>query len=144
MSLAAEICLVLSSVLIYASYHGWLFYVHGPGLGTSAVINDKHADLFSRGKIARILFAEMICNEDDTICGIQQNRNCLLGVAFLAGTVSLIAQKVLSIILSADQLDQIKNYGVRLLSNINVFFVSADSLLERYVLPFDTCSFVHA
>ena len=70
-------------------------------------------NLFDRGKVARAHFSEMVCDSNDTICGIQQNRNCLIAVSFLAGTVSILAQKVLAILLDDAQVQQIRTYGVR-------------------------------
>jgi hypothetical protein len=113
-NLSAELSMVLGSFLLYVGYHFWFFRIHGTGMrSTKPRTKDGREDIFLKGKIARIQFADLICLENDTICGIQQNRNALIGVAFLAGTVSLLAQKVLSILLAQDQQAQIKRFGVR-------------------------------
>lgn len=108
--------MVLSAFGIYFGYHIFFFVFYGSGLRTTRVgkgeSETKYNDLFNKGKIARITFSEMICDANDTICGIQQNRNGLIAVSFLAGTASLMAQKVLSILLTEDQLQQIERYGV--------------------------------
>lgn len=107
-NVAAEALMVSASLVVYVGYHYWLF-----------VVNDKKppdrkngVPLFSQGRIARICFADMICKENDTITGIQQNRNVLTGVGFLAAISSVLAQKVMSILLDEDSLGQIARYGV--------------------------------
>lgn len=87
--------MVILSFLIYIVYHVWLFKGSGRHLRTAEL--DTHGssrDMFHKGNIARCEFSESVCRDDDTILGIQQNRNCLLGAAFLATTVSLLAQNV--------------------------------------------------
>jgi hypothetical protein len=112
---AAELLLVLFSFLLYFGYHLWFFLIHGTGFrGTKLHSRDGRQDMFLRGKQARIQFSDLVARDDDTIAGIQQNRNGLLGLSFLAGTVSLIAQNILSIILDLDQQAQIKAWTVRL------------------------------
>lgn len=115
-NLGAELAMVVCAFGIYVAYHIFFFIFYGSGLRTTKVGKregqaDYH-DMFNRGKIARIHFSQMICEENDTICGLQQNRNGLIAVSFLAGTASLLAQKVLSILLTEEQLEQIERYGV--------------------------------
>lgn len=106
---AAEAAIIAASTALYLLYHAYFFLASG-----FLHVRDGGRNLFSKGRVARVQFCELICGDDDTIAGIQQNRNCLLGVSFLAGTSSILAQKVLSIILDTAQLEQIREYGVRL------------------------------
>lgn len=116
--LVAEILIVCFSFGLYIAYHVWFFLIHGTGLRTTKThARDGRDDIFIRGKIARIQFVDLVCRDNDTIAGIQQNRNALLGVAFLAGTASLLAQKILSAILDVDQRDQIKAFTVCIASS---------------------------
>ena len=110
--IAAEISLVVISFALYILYHIWFFFIAGSGLRKTE-LDHAQKNLFDRGKVARAQFSEQICLSNDTICGIQQNRNCLLAVSFLAGTVSLLAQKVLTILLDDSQVQQIREYAVR-------------------------------
>eukprot|EP00892_Ulva_mutabilis_P012029 jgi/Ulvmu1/9199/UM005_0299.1 len=114
-NLGSELAMVGSAFAIYLAYHISFFMLYGSGLRTTKVWKREgeaaYNDMFNRGKIARIHFSQMICEENDTICGIQQNRNGLIAVSFLAGTASLLAQKVLSILLTEEQLEQIERYG---------------------------------
>jgi hypothetical protein len=116
--LAAELGIVLASVALYLAYHIWFFCIKGTGL-RGVDMTRKPGSLFTRGRIARIQFCEVICDTNDTIAGIQQNRNGLMAVALLTGTTSVLAQKVLSVLLDEDQLNQIRAYGVRVLSEEN-------------------------
>jgi membrane glycosyltransferase len=109
---AVELSCVAVSFVLYIAYHLWFFVISGSGL-RQVQASAVHKNLFDRGKIARVQFAEMICESNDTICGIQQERNCLVAVSFLAGTVSLLARKILSILLDDTQIEQIRKYGVR-------------------------------
>jgi hypothetical protein len=110
--LAAELGIVLGSVALYLAYHIWFFYIKSSGF-RQVDMHRRPKNLFTRGRIARVQFCEVICDTNDTIAGIQQNRNGLMAVAFLTGTTSIIAQKVLSVLLDEAQLEQIRAYGVR-------------------------------
>ena len=109
--LAAELCMAVASALLYLAYHVWLFFIKGTGLHRVDT-ERRNRNLFAKGRLARVHFCEMICDANDTIAGLQQNRNCLLGVSFLAGTSSILAQKVLAIILDEAQVEQVRAYGV--------------------------------
>ena len=112
---AVELSIVLCSFGLFIAYHIWFFLIHGTGLRTTRTqARDGRDDKFLKGKVARIQFADLVCRDNDTIAGIQQNRNALIGVSFLAGTVSLLAQKILEIVLDSDQQDQMKAFAVRL------------------------------
>lgn len=113
--LGLEMALVVISFAMYAAYHIWFFVASG--FRDVEVVGNRKS-LFNSGKIARAQFSELICDSDDTISGIQQNRNCLLAVAFLAGTASILAQKLLSILLDDKKLEQVRSYGVRVNSRI--------------------------
>lgn len=115
----AELSIVLCSFGLFIVYHIWFFCIHGTGMRTTKPqARDGRDDKFVRGKLARIQFADLVCRDNDTIAGIQQSRNALIGVSFLAGTVSLLAQKILSIILDIDQQEQMKAFAVRSLINM--------------------------
>lgn len=135
-NLGAELAMVACAFGIYFAYHIFFFVLYGSGLRTTKVgkghTETKYNDLFNKGKIARITFSDMMCDENDTICGIQQNRNGLIAVSFLAGTASLMAQKVLSILLTEEQLDQIERYGV-CFSDIHVSFPSCKASKMRWL-----------
>lgn len=105
---AAEAAMITASAAVYLLYHAYFFIASG-----LLRVRGRGGNLFAKGRVARVQFCELVCSDDDTIAGIQQNRNCLLGVSFLAGTSSILAQKVLSIILDTAQLEQIRAYGVR-------------------------------
>ena len=111
-SLAVELTLVLLSFGLYLAYLLWFFFSRGASLRT-ADPNSFGRNLFASGKIARAHFSEMVCADNDTISGIQQNRNCLIAVSFLAGTASILAQNLLDILLDQEKQDQIRAYGVR-------------------------------
>jgi hypothetical protein len=113
--LGLEVGLVVISFAIYVAYHIWFFIASG---FRDVDVGSSRKSLFNSGKIARAQFSELICNSDDTISGIQQNRNCLLAVAFLSGTASILAQKLLSILLDDKKLEQVRSYGVRVISCI--------------------------
>jgi hypothetical protein len=98
--------------VLCVAYHLWFSFISGAGL-RRVEASSAQKNLFDRGKIARVQFSEMICEGNDAISGIQQNRNCLLAVSFLAGTVSLLAQKILAILLDDGQLKQVCKDGVR-------------------------------
>eukprot|EP00892_Ulva_mutabilis_P011588 jgi/Ulvmu1/8801/UM048_0056.1 len=103
----AEAFLICGAILIYIGYHVWLFYSHD----NNSPDRKAGVPLFSQGRVARICFTDMICKENDTIAGIQQNRNVLTGIGFLAAIASVLAQKVMSILLDQESLDQIARYG---------------------------------
>jgi hypothetical protein len=112
--LAAEIPIVVCSFALFLLYHVWFFGIHGTGLlKTKPQAHDLHEDIFHKGSAARIQFADLVCRDNDTIQGIQQNRNGLTGVAFMSATVSILAQKILSNILDLDKQDQMKAFAVR-------------------------------
>lgn len=107
-NVAVEGLVIFSSFLVYLGYNYWLFCVNGENRPD----RKDGVPLFSQGRVARICFADLICQENDTIAGIQQNRNVLTGVGFLAAISSLLAQKVMSILLDEESLGQIARYGV--------------------------------
>ena len=111
---------MLCSFGLFITYHIWFFLIHGTGLRTTKThTSDGREDKFLKGKLARIQFADLVCRDNDTIAGIQQNRNALIGVSFLAGTVSLLAHKILEIILDITQQEQMKAFAVRLPAVMN-------------------------
>lgn len=106
-NVAVEGLVIFSSFLVYLGYNYWLFCVNGENRPD----RKDGVPLFSQGRVARICFADLICQDNDTITGIQQNRNVLTGVGFLAAISSLLAQKVMSILLDEESLGQIARYG---------------------------------
>lgn len=105
---AVEALMVSGSFVVYLGYNYWLFYVND-----QKKPDRKHGvPLYSQGRVARICFTDLICHGNDTICGIQQNRNVLTGIGFLAAISSVLAQKVMSILLDEESLRQLERYGV--------------------------------
>lgn len=105
---AVEALLVSSSFIFYLGYNYWLFCING-----QKNPDRKHGvPLYSQGRVARICFTDLICLDNDTICGIQQNRNVLTGIGFLAAISSVLAQKVMSILLDEESIGQLERYGV--------------------------------
>jgi hypothetical protein len=111
--LAAEISIVVLSLALFLFYHVWFFGIHGAGLFAKPQGRDLSEDVFHKGRVARIQFADLVCRDNDTIQGIQQNRNGLTGVAFMSATVSILAQKILSNLLDLDKRGQIEAFAVR-------------------------------
>jgi hypothetical protein len=109
--LGGEITIVVFSFGLFLGYHVWFF---GRGFfKTKPQAVQEREDKFHKGRVARIHFSDLVCRDNDTIQGIQQERNCLLGVAFMSATVSILAQNILSILLDIDKRDQMKAYAVR-------------------------------
>lgn len=102
--------MIVPSFLLYISYHAWLFYGKGSGF-RRARTNASAYGLFNRGKVARVQFIQSVCETDDTILGIQQARNALLGVSFLAAICTVLAQQVLVILVDLDK--QVWNVATR-------------------------------
>lgn len=94
--------MITASFSMYIAYHAWFFYIKGVGFRRARITGGAYG-LFNRGKIARVQFITSVCETDDTILGIQQGRNALQGVSFLAAICTLLASQVLDILLDLDK-----------------------------------------
>jgi hypothetical protein len=111
-NIGGEIAIVVCSFVLFIGYHIWFFLIHAAGVFRPKDQKGPN-DKFRKGQIARIQFSDLVCRDNDTIQGIQQNRNGLTGVAFMSATVSILAQKMVTILLDLEKREQMEDYAVR-------------------------------